>query len=365
MLGALATAVAMMTSIAIMVGSFRETVRLWLDTQIRADLYIRPAGRSGAGQFPALSPEVPRLAASVPGVAAVDVFHGLELHYRGERATLGAGDLDIVRRYGRLRFLREENRDAVLRSLPGHDRAIISEPFANKHGLRAGDSMDLRLGARTVTVSVAGIYYDYSSSQGIVILDRSTLLKHLPQQPPTNAAVYVRPGADVQSVSETIQKLAARYQVVVAPNRSLRRQALVIFDRTFAVTYALEAVAILVAMLGAANSLLAMVLDRRRELGLLRYLGASGTQLRRMLLLEAAYLGALAAALGLALGLALSLLLIYVVNKQSFGWTIQFDPPTTLLAGALLGIWCATVAAGLYPARVAARLNPVEVVHEE
>ena len=106
-----------------------------------------------------------------------------------------------------------------------------------------------------------------------------------------------------------------------------------VFDRTFSITWALEAVAILVAMLGAANSLLALVLDRRRELGLLRYLGASTGQIRGMILTEAAFLGLFAAILGLALGFALSLLLIFVVNKQSFGWTIQFHPPWTAAGG--------------------------------
>jgi putative ABC transport system permease protein len=363
--GALATAISMMASVGIMVGSFRETVVVWLDTQLRADLYIRPAARSGAGQYPPLSPEVPEMVAATQGIAAADVFHGMELRYGGERSTLGAGDIDIVRRYGRLRFLPGQDRDAILRSLPGQDRAIVSEPFANKHGVRVGDRMVLPLGDRAVPITIAGVYYDYSTSQGFVILDRSTLLKYLPNQPPTNIAVYVRPGTAVQPVERELQRRLATAGVVIAPNRVLRENAIVVFDRTFAVTYALEAVAIVVAMLGAANSLLALVLDRRRELGLLRYLGASAAQIRRMVLLEAGFIGMVGTLLGLALGFVLSLLLIYVVNKQSFGWTIQFHPPVGMLAGALLLIWCATVAAGFYPARVASRLNPIEVIHEE
>jgi putative ABC transport system permease protein len=190
-------------------------------------------------------------------------------------------------------------------------------------------------------------------------------LRYLPGQPATNAAVYLAPAADVERVRHDLQLRTAAYGVAIAPNRALRQAAIEIFDRTFAITWALEAVAILVAMLGAANSLLALVLDRRRELGLLRYLGASGPQVRRMILTEAAMLGLLALLLGLALGLALSLLLIFVVNKQSFGWTIQFHPPLALLAGALSLVWCVTVLAGLYPARVASALNPVDVIHEE
>jgi putative ABC transport system permease protein len=362
---ALATAIAMMASVGIMVASFRETVTLWLDVQLRADLYVAPAGRVAAGEYPPLPAGTPAILAATPGLAAADFFHALEFHYHGERATLGGGNLDIVRRYGRLRFLPGQDRDEILQSLPGRDRAIVSEPFANKHGIRAGDRLTLPVGSQNIVVTVAGVYYEYSSSQGFVLLDQSTLLKYLPGQPPTNAAIYLKPGVDAVAVQREMQRRTAGLGVSISLNQSLRRNAIVIFDRTFAITWALEAVAIVVAMLGAANSLLALVLDRRRELGLLRYLGASPRQLRGMILMEAGFLGILATAVGLALGFALSLLLIFVVNKQSFGWTIQFHPPVNLLAGALLLVWCVTVLAGLYPARVAARLDPIDVIHEE
>jgi putative ABC transport system permease protein len=362
--GALATAIAMMASVGIMVGSFRETVALWLDTQLRADLYIAPVSQAGAGLHPAIAPQVPDILASLPGVASIDLFHALDFRFRGERATLGAGNLDVVRRYGRLRFLHGEDRDAILRSLPGHDRAIVTEPFANKFDVKPGDRLSIPLGDRTVTFTVAGIYYDYSSSQGLLIVDRSTLLKYLPGQPVTNIALYLAQGVDAVAVQREAQRRTAGMGVTIAANRQLRQLSMQVFDRTFSITWALEAVAIVVAMLGAANSLLALVLDRRRELGLLRYLGASSGQIRGMILTEAAFLGLFAAILGLALGFALSLLLIFVVNKQSFGWTIQFYPPWPLLSGALLLIWCVTVLAGLYPARVAARLNPIDVMSE-
>jgi putative ABC transport system permease protein len=307
---------------------------------------------------------IPGLLAAVPGVAAVDDFRAMEFHYEGERATLGAGNMGIVRRYGRLRFLNGD-RDTILSSLPGHDRAVISEPFSLKHHVRAGDRLIMPLGGRTVPLTVAGVYYDYSSSQGFVIVDKSTMLKYLPDSAPTNAAVYLAAGVDAERVRQEIQLRAANYGVAIAKNSELRRASIEIFDRTFAITWALEAVAILVAMLGAANSLLALVLDRRRELGLLRFLGASAGQVRGMILTEAALLGLLAAILGLVLGFALSLLLIYVVNRQSFGWTIQFHPPGVLLGAAVLLVWVVTVLAGLYPARVASRMNPIEVIQEE
>ena len=264
----------------------------------------------------------------------MDIFHGVEIRFRGERTTLGAGNADIVRRYGRLRFLHGEDRDAILRSLPNHDRAIVSEPFANK--LRRPRGRPHRPAHRRrepSALTIAGIYYDYSSSQGLVIVDYSTLLQISagPSRPPTPQSI-LRPAPSREAALREIRHRTSGLGVLIAPNAALRRASLEIFDRTFAITWALEAVAIVVAMLGAANALLAVVLDRRRELGMLRYLGASGPQVR-------AYDpdgGGVSRVCwrrppGALLGFALSLLLIYVVNKQSFGWTIQFHPPGVLL----------------------------------
>jgi putative ABC transport system permease protein len=153
--------------------------------------------------------------------------------------------------------------------------------------------------------------------------------------------------------------------VLLFSNREIRRQGIRVFDQTFAITYALEAVAILVAVLGIAGALISIVIDRRREFGLLRFLGAATSQIRRLILVEAGLIGILANIVGLTLGYLLSLILIYVINKQSFGWTIQFHWPVAILVGALSGVYVATVLAGLYPASIAQRLNPIEVVHEE
>jgi putative ABC transport system permease protein len=212
---------------------------------------------------------------------------------------------------------------------------------------------------------VAGIYYDYANDRGFVLADRQTLLHYLPDQPVTNIAVYLKPDSNAQQIRRNLEKRLGDFPLLIAPNEVLRQGAIQVFDRTFAVTYALEGVAILVAMLGAASALLALVLDRRREIGLIRYLGAAKGQVRNMILTEAALLGLLAGLLGLVLGTALSMVLIYVVNKQSFGWTIQFHPPALLLGAALLLVWAFTVLAGVWPARFAARLEPAEVVHTE
>ncbi len=177
--------------------------------------------------------------------------------------------------------------------------------------------------------------------------------------------MYVKPGANKNQIRREIDDAVSGYRVMVFSNSDLRRGAIAVFDRTFAITYALEAVAVCVAIMGIAGALLAMVIDRRREFALLRFLGAEQPQIRRIILCEAGLLGLLANGIGIALGTALSLILIFVINKQSFGWTIQFHWPLAMLLAALTGVYVATVLAGLYPARTVTRMVPIEVIHEE
>ncbi|MEB2362537.1 MAG: ABC transporter permease [Bryobacteraceae bacterium] len=365
LVGALSTAIAMMAAVGIMVGSFRQTVVLWMEDRLQADLYLRPATPGGADRHPVLSPEVADRIAALPEVAAVDRFRAYSIRYGGMPATLGAGDARIAGRYGRRAFLSGAKPQEVFEQLTSTDSVIISEPFANKHGVKAGDILSLPIAGQPVRLRVLDVYYDYSSERGYILMDRSRLLKYLPDPAPSNIAVYLRRDVPLERGRDAIEPVLKGRKVVVLSNRSLREEALRVFDRTFAITYALEAVAVLIAVMGVAGALLALVIDRRREFGLVRFLGGAQAQVRRIILFEAALLGLFANAVGILLGFFLSLLLIFVINKQSFGWTIQFHWPVSVLTGALSLVYLATVTAALYPARVAAQLNPIEVVHEE
>ncbi len=362
---ALATAVAMTASVAIMVGSFRETVAVWMDNQLQADFYLRPAGSAAADQHPTMSPAIADAIEKLSAVASVDRFRAYPISYGGLPATLAGGESSRAGNSASTRFLPGENQDAILSKLPTGDFAIVSEPFANKHGVKVGSTLHLPLANATRAFKVLGIYYDYSTERGFIVLDRKTLLKYLPDPAASNLAVYLKPGANGKTVRDQIDRVIARHRVLVFANSALRKGAIATFDRTFRITYALEAVAVVVAVMGIAGALLAMILDRRREFALLRFLGASRSQVRKVILCEAGLLGLLANAIGLALGTVLSLILIFVINKQSFGWTIQFHWPVVVLVVVLTGVYAATVLAGLYPASTALRMNPIEVIHEE
>jgi len=367
LVAALSTATAMTVAVGIMVGSFRQTVILWMNSELPADLYLRPAGSPAADQHPVIATKFADQLAKLPGVRAVQRLRAYEITYQGLPATLGGVDLSDPQIEHSSDFLSGRSAAEVLPELRGNNAVIVSEPFSYKHRVRRGDSLQLPLGQLRAHFRVADIYYDYSSERGAILMDRDVLLRFLPDPAPSNIAVFISPGSDPLSVRHEIEKAAAASgsYVLVFANTDLRTQAVQIFDRTFAITYALEAIAVLVAVMGVAGALLALVIDRRRELGLLRYLGASSAQLRKLILTESALLGLLANVSGLLLGIFLSLILIFVINKQSFGWTIRFHWPILVLVGSTSLVWLATILAGYYPAKIAVRLNPLEVIHEE
>jgi putative ABC transport system permease protein len=365
LVGALATAVAMMVSVGIMVGSFRQTVVNWMDNQLPADLYLRPAGEAAADRHPTISVDLVEKVAKLPGVAAVQRLRAYEISYDGMPVTLASVDLRFARAERKSDFFSGRPTAEVLGQLRGKNNIIVSEPFTYKHTVKTGDTITLPLGAARASFQIVDVYYDYASERGYILMDRDVLLKYLPDETPTNLAVFLAPDAKAGEVRKEIQEVAAGHRILIFSDRDLRTEAVRIFDRTFAITYALEAVAVIVAVMGIAGALIALVIDRRRELGLLRFLGASAGQIRKMILVEAGLLGLLANLAGFVLGYFLSLILVFVINKQSFGWTIRFHWPVAVLLGALTVVYAATVVSGLYPAHVAVRLNPLEVIHEE
>jgi putative ABC transport system permease protein len=365
LVAALATAIAMMTSVGIMVGSFRQTVLTWLDGELPADLYLAPAGAIGGDLHPTIGPEVADLIAKVPGVASVSRFRAFEIQYQGLPASVAAATYDLRKvREGPVFFSGRPGAN-VLSELAAGNYALVSEPFANKHHLRAGDTITLRLGEQQATFRVIDIFYDYGSEAGFVLLDWNTMLRYLPESAPTNLAVYLAPGAGLEQTRSAIRRAIANRSLVVLSNGEIRLQALRVFDQTFAITYAVKAISIVVAIGGISGALISIVIDRRREFGVLRFLGGTSAQIRKLILVEAGLIGILANVLGLALGYVLSLVLIYVINKQSFGWTIRFHWPVEILLASLSAVYVATVLAGLFPARLAVRLDPMQVLHEE
>lgn len=365
-IGAMVIGLAMLVSVSTMIQSFRKTVEVWIQQTIRADLYLSRATRLVKGADTRLPAGTLEEVRRIPGVAEVDGFRGVRVEDgHGGRFLLGAGDFEVMARRGRLLFRRGDSA-AILREAGLQDGLIVSETFAERYRLKEGDEVTLHPPGQTVRLRIAGVYYDYTTEGGLAVMDRS-LFQRLWRDPwLTSIVVYLSPGADPQSVrGDILRRLSSREEFVVFSNRELKARILEIFDQTFAVTYALEVVALVVAALGILNTLMASALERTREIGVLRSLGFTRGGVQRTILCEAAFMGALANLLGALSGVALSLILIYVINKQSFGWTIRFTFPARLIAEYAVLTLVASLAAGCFPAWRASRLPIAEAVRYE
>ena len=362
----LAIAFMMVISMSIMVHSFRQTVILWLSQTLRADLFVRALpGKHIDYQYTLPVGRVEALR-RLPGVRAVDLFRAINITYDDEPAILASGDFNALSRYGNLVLKTGPPVSTLAGLMVNHNRAIVSEAFALKHGVAVGDTLRLNTPGGPLRLEVLAVYYDYSQERGYIVIDRSIYLKYYRDPDVNSFVVYLEDKRRLPEVRRAIlQTLGHSERILVRSNAELKREVLRIFDKTFAITYSLELIGAGVAMLGLFNTLISLIIERRREIGILRFLGALKGQVRKMVLAEAGLLGLIGSAMGLTAGVVVSYLLIFVINKQSFGWTIQVFFPWAFLGGAMLLFWALALAAGAWPARIATRLDPREAVRVE
>ena len=348
----------MLVAIAVMIGSFRETVEYWVSQTLHADLFVATGRRSNLDAQPTISAALESLVTADPDVEAVERFSGLTLPYRDRLIFLGAGDFQVLLEHGALVFKAPRDGTPSLRNAIGTDAVLVSEPFANRFGAAVGSTIELVTPAGPRRFRVGAVYFDYSTDRGVVLMDRGTFVRHFGDARPTSLSVYLRAGRDPERVrSRLLGQLGAAHRAFIHTNRSLRAEVLRIFDATFAITYGLEAVAILVAVLGITSTMITLMIERRRELATLRQLGAGRRQIRGMVMIESAMLGIVGQIFGVLAGFALALILIYVINVQSFGWTIQFHVPVAFLLQASALLLVVTTLAGAYPGRLVANID--------
>ncbi|MFQ5880944.1 MAG: FtsX-like permease family protein [Candidatus Methylomirabilales bacterium] len=361
---AMMTALAMLIGVAIMIGSFRRTVEAWVEETIRADLIVTPASRFTRGVQATLPEGLLNRVRKTEGVAAVDPFTGLKINFRGRRLLLAAGDFQVVAARGRLLFLQGDSQEVLTRAR-NRKGVIISETVALTHGIHEGDQVPLETPQGPVTFPVAGIFYDYATDGGKIVMDRHLFRRYWGDRGTNVLAVYLKSEADRPTVEWQIKKAADGAAIVVMRNHDLKKRVLEIFDQTFAVTHVLRVIAMIVAALGILNTLWASVFERQREIGILRSLGASRAQVFRMVVQEAGLLGLLAEILGAVVGFFLALILIHVINKQSFGWSLLFSFPPTILVTSLMLVLATSLLAGSLPALRASRLDIADAITYE
>jgi putative ABC transport system permease protein len=363
-MAALMVAVSVTIGVSLMIGSFRTTVVTWLDQVLQGDLYVSAPSRTSTQATTPLDPAVLPIVEAWPGVERVDLL-------RTVTAESPAGPVSVFGVYnpdfGERPFLTGDLSPAEIWAAMQDGEVVVSEPYANLIGLpRRGGTVTLYTVQGPREFAVAGIYYDYVTSGGTISMSLDTYRRLWNDRALTALAIRLAEGTDANLVSRELgDALAPVQRLFVRPNQALRDEALVIFDRTFAITGALQILATVVAFIGILSALLSLLLEKQHEVGVLRAVGLTARQLWGLVMLETGLMGAVAGLLAMPTGFALSLILIYIINRRSFGWTLQMqvDPAPFLTALAVAVV--AALLAGIYPARKMGKMLTAEALRYE
>jgi putative ABC transport system permease protein len=367
-IAALMIAVSVIVAVSVMIGSFRGTVDRWLASTLQADVYLSPPALTASRAAGALAPDVVEAARSWPGVqkavsaANVDVL-APDL---GRTVELIPVDGDVSNGNRSYAWI-DGSRATLWQRLQQGEGIIVSEPLVLREGLEMPPRpLSLLTAAGPRSFPVLAVFYDYASDQGAILIDRQLAERWWGPLPVNSMGLFVEPGADADQVTEALKaRFSGREDVLVQSNLAVRGNALDIFDRTFAITAALQLLAIVVAFIGVLSALMSLQLERTRELGVLRATGMTVRQLWSMTLLETGLMGATAGLLAMPVGWVLAWIVIHIINRRSFGWTLEMNlDPSHFLSAFAVAVGAALLA-GVYPALRLGRMVIAGAIREE
>ena len=358
-MAAIIVGLAILVGVGIMIQSFRQTVELWIEQTLMADIIIAPTSWLGEQEASGRNQGLPRALVEevsvIPGIEAIDPYVETSVEIAGQTVALVSRDVSLHAERSQYLFLQGESSEVLAQIADDHG-VIISEVLAERLGVNVGDQLPLTTLGGIEQFPVKGVFYDYATDGGKVVMDQGLFSEKWGERDATVFAVYLKEGhalADVRGeIEDTLKK---GRPIVTISNGELKEEILDIFDRTFRVTYVLELIALSVAVLGIMNTLLTSILERRRELATLRAIGASSGQIQGLIVWESCYLAGLGAVVGIVVGMALSVVLIKVINKQSFGWTIQYTLAWETIGMAVFVAFAAALIGAWAPARWASR----------
>ncbi len=350
----------LMVAMAIMIFSFRVSFDQWLGKLLPADLQMREPFANDTAFWSAA--DQARLAA-LPGVARAEFRRSLPLRLNPERAPVtliarGARDAETAAELPLV---------SSARNLPGaNPPAWISEAIQDLYGYRVGQTIEIPLGGRMQRLEIAGIWRDYARLSGSIVISGPTYRAATGDGSATEAALWLTPRAETAAVEKLIRgALSNGDSLEITTTTALHERSLQIFDRAFAITYALEAIAVIIGLTGVSFAASSTALARRAEFGMLRHIGMLRRQIIALLADEGILTSAFGVLYGLALGLVLSLVLIYVVNRQSFNWSIDFAVPVWQLALLSLLLIGAAAVTAVVSGRAALSQDAVRAVRED
>jgi putative ABC transport system permease protein len=364
-IAALSVAVAATLGVSIMISSFRSTVADWLAYTLSGDIYVSALSSQAGSGGGALPPQARALIESLPGVA--ETSSGRRVTVNSEHGAVELLALDMASHSHRgFHFVAAPLADLWPRFRRG-DLVLVSEPYAYRQHLQTGDTLVLQTPQGPRTLPVGGVFYDYGSDRGLIALARSAYADWWGDDAIATIGVFLQPGVETVAAVGAIRRVL---QVLDQPpqirsNREIRERSLEIFDRTFAITQVLRLLAVGVAFIGVFSALMALQLERTREQAVLRATGVTPGQLSLLTLAQTGLMGLYAGVLSLPLGWLMSKVLIDVINRRAFGWSIQTQLPADAAPEAVVLALGAALLAGLYPAWRMRRVQPALALRAE
>jgi putative ABC transport system permease protein len=364
-IAALAVGFAMMVSVATMINSFKVTIKIWADQTITADLLVIPATKyEGAGSI-GIPATLADAIAQMQGVAAVDPYKDLFVAFPQGEAFVIAADFAVFSRYSHY-ILVEGEREQVRQEMLRGQGILVSDNFRYRYGLGKGETVLLTTPKGPQPFQITGVYVDYASDRGVIFMQRSDYLRYWDDTTLDMIGVYLEPGVPTAQVQqEILQRFGPQYRLFLTSLEDFKSEILRVIDQTFAITYALEVIAVIVAVLGVVNSLFSSILERQWEMGVFRAIGAFKRQLQKMILVEAGLIGFVGSLIGIGAGITLSWILLNVISKQSFGWTIYLHAPFRFIGVSAVVIILIALLSGYLPACQAAQLKITEAIQYE
>jgi putative ABC transport system permease protein len=362
-LGGVLASFSLMVAMGIMVASFRISVDDWMRHILPADLYVRSSAGGSSGFFGKPEQDAIARAAEVGHHSnQVQFLRTRPISLAADRpdVVLIARDIDAADP-GRLLFLVGPS----LPVPPGARPAWVSEAMLDLYGAKVGQTLALPLGGRPSPFFVAGVWRDYANQSGSIVVRLADYRALTGALEVTDAAIYAGSAADTDRIERALRRLPFGPALQLARPGEIRAASLRIFDRSFAVTYLLEAIAIVIGLSGVAATFSAQTLARAREFGMLRHVGVTRGQVLGILACEGGLLTTLGVACGFALGLVISLILVFVVNPQSFHWSMGLHLPWGLLGIVAAVLVAASVGTALVSGRYALSGGPVRAVRED
>lgn len=363
-IAALVVAVSVTVGLGVMIQSFRGTLVQWLDGTLRADIYVSLPGPGASRATGTIWPDLVDDFVGHPDVSGFSTYRGIDLIREGDAFRLVALELD-PRGESAFDFL-DGSREAIMDRFRAGEGVIASEPYVFGRGLDVGDEVTLSTDRGERALPIVGVFYDYGSEQGTVMMARSLYDRLFDDPGITSLGLFLEGEAQSDVVVDELLAMVDPGRAVIArTNDSLRSASLEVFDRTFQVTAVLRLLAFVVAFVGVLSALAALQLERARELGLLRASGMTPGQLGRVVVTQTGLIGLAAGVLAVPMGLALSVVMIFVVNKRSFGWTLNMEVGPEVLLQAVGLALVGALLAGVYPAWKMARTPPALALRGE